>query len=54
MAFFKSAEQKQEDLLSKYGLTDLSNKEDLASVQKIAQELTGSGLMEAGLKLAMA
>lgn len=54
MAFFKSAEQKQEDLLSKYGLTDLSNKEDLASVQKIAQELTGSGLMEAGMKLAMA
>lgn len=54
MAFFKSAEQKQEDLLSKYGLTDLSNKEDLASVQKIAQELTGSGLMEVGMKLAMA
>ena len=54
MAFFKSAEQKQEDLLSKYGLSDLSNQEDLASVQKIAQELTGSGLMEAGMKLAMA
>lgn len=54
MAFFKSTEQKQEDILAKYGLSDLSNKEDLASVQKIAQELTGSGLQELGMKLAMA
>ena len=54
MAFFKSAEEKQANLLEKYGLTSLHNAEDIASVQKIAEELAGSGLMEAGLKLAMA
>lgn len=42
------------DLLEKYGLTNLTNKEDLDSVRKIAQELTGSGLMETGMKLSMA
>lgn len=54
MAFFKSAEEKKENLLEKYGLTNISDPQDLASLQKIAQELTGSGLMEAGMKLAMA
>lgn len=54
MAFFKSQEEKQINALAKYGLENLHNKEDLASVQKIAQELLGSGLMETGLKLQMA
>ncbi len=54
MAFFKSQEEKQINALAKYGLENLNNKEDLASVQKIAQELLGSGLMEAGLKIGMA
>ena len=54
MALFKSTEEKQANALAKYGLENLHNKEDLASVQKITQELLGSGLMEAGLKLGMA
>ncbi len=54
MALFKSAEQKQVDLLEKYGLTNLTNQDDLDSVRKIAQELAGSGLMETGMKLSMA
>lgn len=54
MAFFKSAEEKQVDVLAKYGMSNLKNEEDLASVQKIAQELLGTGLMETGLKLGMA
>lgn len=54
MALFKSAEEKKENLLEKYGLANISDPQDLASLQKIAQELTGSGLMEAGMKLSMA
>ena len=61
MALFKTAdekhagqEKKQEKLLKQYGLEGLSNPEDLASIQKIAAELAGSGLMEAGMKIAMA
>lgn len=61
MALFKSAddkkaeqEQKELKLLEKYGLTNLSDPEDLASVKKIAAELVGTGLSEAGLKLQMA
>ncbi len=61
MALFKSAEEKQAEqekkeqkLLKQYGVAGLSDPEDLASVKKIAQELVGSGMMEAGLKLSMA
>ncbi len=54
MALFKSAEEKKENLLAKYGMTNLNYPEDIASIQKIAEELAGSGLMEAGLKLSMA
>ena len=61
MALFKSAddkkaeqEQKESKLLEKYGLTTLSDPEDLASVKKIAAELVGTGLQETGMKLQMA
>ena len=61
MAFFKSEEQKEKErmekerkVLEQYGVEDLADPADLASVQKIAQELIGSGLMEAGLKISMA
>lgn len=60
MALFKSAEDKaaeqaskEQALLDKYGLGTLSDPADIASVRKIVQELTGTGLMEAGLKLQM-
>ena len=61
MAFFKSAEdkaaeqaQKERELLEKYGVDGLTDPEDLASVKKIAQELTGAALLETGMKLNMA
>ena len=61
MALFKSADEKAEAalakeqaLLDKYGVGNLSDPEDRASIRKIAQELTGSGAMEAGLKISMA
>lgn len=60
MALFKSAEEKADEqakkerkLLKKYGLESLSDPQDLESVKKIAQELLGTGLSEAGLKLSM-
>lgn len=61
MALFKSAEEKvdkqlakEQALMDKYGVGSLSDPEDRASVRKIAQELAGSGLMEAGMKISMA
>lgn len=58
MALFKSSGDKaseltakEQKLLDKYGLSGLYNPEDLASVKKIASELAGSGMMEAGLKM---
>lgn len=60
MAFFKSAEdraaeqaQKERELLEKYGMSGLTNPEDLESVKKIAAELAGSGFAELGMKLSM-
>ena len=57
MGLFESPEEKQrkqaekeEKLLAKYGLTGLTG-EDLASVKTIANELMGTGLMEAGTAL---
>ncbi len=61
MALFKSAEEKaaeqarkEMELLDKYGVNNLSDPEDLASVKKIAQELYGATLLETGMKLNMA
>ena len=61
MALFKSADEKaaMEDakeiaLLKKYGVAGLSDPKDKESVRKIAKELAGSGLMEAGMKLSLA
>lgn len=60
MALFKSAEekaaeqaQKERELLVKYGMSNLTNPEDLESVKKIAAELAGSGLTELGMRLSM-
>lgn len=59
MAFFKSADQKQAEkeqkeleMLEKYGLENLTNPADVNSVRKIISELTGTGLMEFGNMLA--
>lgn len=59
MAFFKSADQKQAEkeqkeleMLEKYGLENLTNPADINSVRKIISELTGTGLMEFGNMLA--
>ena len=61
MALFKSADEKAEEqakkeqkLLKKYGVDELSDPRDMDSVKKIAQELLGTGLMEAGMKISMA
>lgn len=60
MALFKSSEekaaeqaQKERELLAKYGMSNLTNPEDLESVKKIAAELAGSGFTELGMKLSM-
>ena len=45
------AEQKVQKLLAKYGLSNLSNQEDIQSVRKIAEELVGTGLGEFGALL---
>ena len=47
-------EEKEQKMLEKYGVANLSDPEDIASVKKIAQELVGSGMMETGLKLSLA
>ena len=58
MALFKSAEEKEQikeektvQMLRKYGLENLSDPRDVESVKKIVSELTGTGLMEAGIAL---
>ena len=60
MALFKSAEdkaaeqaRKEKELLEKYGIGNLTNPDDLASMKKIATELAGSGLAELGMKISM-
>lgn len=60
MALFKSSEekaaeqaQKERELLEKYGMSNLTNPEDLESVKKIAAELAGSGFVELGMRLSM-
>jgi len=51
---FGNKEDKTAALLQRYGLESLSDDQDIASVRKIAEELAGTGLMEAGLKMSMA
>lgn len=58
MALFKSAEEKEQikeektvQMLRKYGLEHLSDPRDVESVKKIVSELTGTGLLEAGIVL---
>jgi hypothetical protein len=43
----------EQELLEKYGLQELSDPQDIASVRKIAQELTGTSLMETGMALSI-
>ena len=45
--------EKEYKLLQKYGVESLRDPRDIESVKKIAQELVGSGLSEAGLKLSL-
>ena len=45
--------RKEQEMLSKYGLTTLTDPEDIASVKKIVSELVGTGMMETGMKLSM-
>lgn len=40
--------KKQQELLEKYKMTELSNAADIASVRRIAADLVGSGLMDFG------
>lgn len=61
MALFQTYEDKNKDknlekeqkMLEKYGLQELTDPADVASVKKIVRELIGSGLSEAGMKLGM-
>ena len=61
MALFKEKESKEDkqerkelELMEKYGLDELTDPRDIESVRKIVSELVGTGLMETGMKLAMA
>jgi len=45
--------RKEQELLQKYGLNDLSNSSDIESVRKIVAELAGTGMMEAGMTLSL-
>ena len=47
----KSSAEKVQKMLDRYGLGELSNEQDIASVMRIAQELQGTGLQEAGMTL---
>lgn len=58
MALFKSAEekeaiakQKEYEMMQQYGLQSLTNPDDITSVRKIIQELSGTGMMELGVLL---
>lgn len=52
--FGKSEVQKadaERELLEKYGLENIGDEKDAASIRKIINELMGTGLMETGMKL---
>lgn len=58
MGLFKSAnekererQEKEQQMMDKYGLSSLTDPEDIASVRKIIQELSGTGMMELGVTL---
>lgn len=58
MALFKSAEekealakQKEYEMMQQYGLQSLTDPDDITSVRKIIQELSGTGMMELGVLL---
>ena len=44
--------RKQQEMLDKYRLGDISDPDDIQSVQKIVTELMGTGMMEFGATLA--
>lgn len=50
----ETPEEKERKLLERYGVANLHDPDDIASVKKIASELSGTVFMEAGLKLSMA
>lgn len=43
--------RKQQEMLAKYGLQNLADPTDIASVKKIVEELLGTGMMEFGITL---
>ncbi len=43
--------RKQQEMLAKYGLQNLTDPTDISSVKKIVEELVGTGMMEFGIKL---
>lgn len=43
--------EKELRILEKFGVENINNPQDIASVRKIAQEMAGTGLMEFGMKL---
>ena len=43
--------EKERKILQKFGVENLQNPADIASVRKIAQEMAGTGLMEFGMKM---
>lgn len=42
---------KEQEMLAKYGLENLTDPASVASVKKIVSELVGTGMMETGMKL---
>ena len=56
MALFgkESPEEKEQKLLEKYGLTGLTDPDDIASIKMIMAEMAGSKAMETGMKIALA
>ena len=46
-------DDKMARLLAKYGVQDLSDPEDQKSVERIATEMAGTGMMETGMKLSL-
>lgn len=56
MALFKKQtnEEKQQNVLEKYGLNHLTDPRDIESVKKIATQMAGTDLMDTGLKLNLA
>lgn len=47
----EKAARKERELLERYGLQNLTDPEDVASIRKIVGELIGTGLQETGFAL---